>query len=441
MTLQELRKRRGEIASRMKELVREGITDETREEFDKLEAESKTVKDDVGRLERLEAEELELRKPAPNQPPPPALIVGDGPEDRKFESLGDNVRAILNASSPGGRVDPRLRSVDSDPGVYMLGSEKRATGMSEGTGAYGGFLLQTEHANDLLEPMFKTGVLLPRVKQYTITNPAASEVTFNVLDETDRGRGTRLGGLRLYTREEASAVTASKPKLRKWTIRPQSVMGVCYFTTEQLQDTPGVVQLVQDYFQNEAGYEIDEFILNGDGASEPLGITNHGCLIDQAIETGQEADTVVAENFINMYSRMPERNRANAIWTYPANALPQLMTLSLDLGVSSVPLWIPGNSLTNAPNNTVLGKPIVELEQSATLGDANDIMFIDPSQYLLVRKGGAQVDLSIHVEFLAGEVILRFMFRIGGGSWWNSAITPANDGDTLGPFISLAERA
>ncbi len=441
MTLEQLRKKRGEIAARMKELVREGITDETREEFDKLEAESKTVVGDIHRLEGLEAEERELAMPAPTNDPKPRIEIGDGPEDRGFESLGDNIRAILHASAPGGQVDPRLMPAVGDPNAYQLGSNKRATGMGEGTGAYGGFLLQTEHANDLLEPMFQTGVLLPRVKQYTITNPAASEVTFNVLDETDRGRGTRLGGLRLYTRAEAESVTKSKTKFRKWTIRPQSVMGVCYFTAEQLQDTPGIVQLVQDYFQNEAGYEIDEFILNGDGASEPLGITNHsGVLISVSGETGQEANSVVTENFTKMYARMPARNRANAIWTAPADALPQLMTLSLDMGVAAVPLWIPGNSLTNAPNNTILGKPIVELEQSPTIGDANDIMLIDPSQYLFVRKGGAQVDLSIHVEFLAGEVILRLMFRIGGGSWWKSPITPANDGDTIGPFIGLASR-
>ena len=68
-------------------------------------------------------------------------------------------------------------------------------------------------------------------------------------------------------------------------------------------------------------------------------------------------------------------------------------------------------------------------------------MFIDPSQYMLVRKGGARADLSMHVQFIYGEWVLRFMFRVGGGSWWSSAITPANDGDTLGPFIGLAERA
>ena len=180
--------------------------------------------------------------------------------------------------------------------------------------------------------------------------------------------------------------------------------------------------------------------MRGDGASEMQGILNHDVLIAQAIETGQLADSIVAENLMGMYSRMPERHRAKALWTHPANALPQLMELHLDLGVNSVPLWIPGNSLTGAPNNTILGKPILELEQSSALGDANDIMFIDPTQYMLVRKGGVRTDLSIHVQFLFGEVILRFMFRVGGGCWWQSAITPANDSATLGPFIGLAER-
>jgi HK97 family phage major capsid protein len=116
------------------------------------------------------------------------------------------------------------------------------------------------------------------------------------------------------------------------------------------------------------------------------------------------------------------------------------MTMSLNVGTGGVPMWIPGNSLANEPNDKVLNKPLLEVEQAVTVGDANDIMLIDPTQYMLARKGGARVDLSMHVMFIYGEWVLRFMFRLDGNTWWSSAITPANDGDTLGPFIGLAER-
>ena len=447
MDLKKLRKRLGEAVDAMEALTRaDEWTDESRSEFDKLKAEVEQIRADIARGEALETEKANADSRAGSQPNPGnvgGIEMGDAPEDRKFPSLEENFRAIVEASRPGGHVDPRLRPAHIDSDVTVLGgrNKRAATGLSEGTGAYGGFFIDTQKADDLLAPMWETGVLLPRVKQYNITQQNANSVTFVAIDETDRGQGNRLGGLRLYTREEAGSVTASKPQWYEFEVKTKAVMAVCYFTEEQMQDTPGLVSLVQGYFQNEAGYEIDEYILNGDGASEPLGITNHDCLISASKETGQAADTVVAENFINMYARMPERNRRNAIWTYPANALPQMLQLSLDLGVTSVPLWLPGNQLVGQPYNSILNRPVVELEQAPTVGDANDIMFIDPTQYLLVRKGGARTDLSIHVQFLYGETVMRFMFRLGGASWWKSAITPANDGDTLGPFIGLAERA
>lgn len=438
-TLAELRVERAEIVKKMEALTEvKDYGPEQRTESAELKVQANELDVDIAMLEDVETRKVHLAKPAPTNGTPPVIELGAAPADKGWGSFEEQVGAILRASTSGGFVDERLLGAPPNPNASEL---RVPTGMGTTIGADGGFFLQTEYAADLLDPMFETGVLSSRVRQHTITNPAANEVTFNILDETDRGRGTRLGGMRLYTRAQAEAVTKSKPAFRKWSVRPEAVMGICYFTQEELDDVPGIAQRITSYFNNEAGYELDEWILKGDGASEPAGIVNNAAFISVTAETGQEAASLVSENFEKMYARMPARHRANAIWSHPADALPQLMSLRLDMGVSSVPLWIPGNSLTNAPNNTVLGKPMLELEQAESIGTANDIMFIDPTQYMLVRKGGVRTDLSIHVQFLYGEVILRLMFRLGGGSWWKSAITPANDGDTIGPFIGLGVRA
>jgi HK97 family phage major capsid protein len=434
-TLAELRKERAEVVDKMDALTK--AEDFDRDEFDKLKTRADELDTDIARLEDVEARKAHFAERAPNQEDPPKIEFKDGPADRGFQSFDEHLGAIIQASADGGHVDERLRRAAGDKDVKEL---RGPTGMSTLIGADGGFFLEDETSTKLLDPMFETGILVPRVQQHTITNPAVNSVKFLVLDETDRGTGTRLGGLRLYTRAQAATIDDSKTAFREWEVTTHSVMGLCYFTQEQLDDIPGMVQRITNYFHNEAGYEIDDWILNGDGASEPKGITGHDAVISHSGETSQPADTLVTENFTGMYARMRARNRANAIWTYPADALPELMNLTLDIGTGGVPLWIPGNTLVNQPNDAILGRPMLEMEQSPTIGDANDVMFIDPTQYLLVRKGGVRTDLSIHVKFIYGEVILRFMFRIGGDSWWKSAITPANDGDTLGPFVGLASR-
>jgi HK97 family phage major capsid protein len=48
---------------------------------------------------------------------------------------------------------------------------------------------------------------------------------------------------------------------------------------------------------------LDDAIINGTGAGMPLGVLNAGCLVSVTKESGQKADTIVAENAVKMYHR------------------------------------------------------------------------------------------------------------------------------------------
>ena len=106
MNLQELRKRRGEIADAVAELITGGITDENREELVTLRAEAKALAADIATLEEIEAEQRHLAQPVSTNVPTPGIVVGDAPEDRTFESFGEQLSACLLYTSPS----PRDRS-------------------------------------------------------------------------------------------------------------------------------------------------------------------------------------------------------------------------------------------------------------------------------------------------------------------------------------------
>ena len=443
--LKELRARRGKIADEMQALVDAGLdVDDNRAKFDALKAEAADVKADIERLEALADEVRSLdTPPAPPVPdgiaPTPGLEMGDPPRFRSFE---ENVGAILRASlNPHLPVDERLQPNRAETrDASQLGEGRAATGLGTQVPSDGGFFIQSEYAPNLLDPMFETGLISSRTQQHTITNPAAQSVEFLVLDETSRAAGSRLGGIRLYTRDEAETVTATKSKWRKWEVKTVPVMGLCYVTQEMLDDVSGVVQRIESYFNNEAGFDLDDWVIRGDGASQPEGILNSDCFITQAKETGQTADTIVTDNLDKMWARLPAKMRRNAVWTVNGTCWPQLFSLERSIGTGGVPL-LTQNGVAGGPLDSIYRREVLELEQSPTLGDANDVMFIDPQQYMLVRKGGVRTDLSMHVRFIYGEVVIRFMFRVGGGCWWKSAITPYKGADTLGPFVGLAERA
>jgi HK97 family phage major capsid protein len=88
-----------------------------------------------------------------------------------------------------------------------------------------------------------------------------------------------------------------------------------------------------------------------------------------------------------------------------------------------------------------MGRPVISTEAAAALGDAGDISFVDFSQYMsVIKSGGIRQDVSIHLFFDYDITAFRFVLRVGGQPWWNTAITRLN-GLSRSPFVTLGARA
>jgi HK97 family phage major capsid protein len=160
-----------------------------------------------------------------------------------------------------------------------------------------------------------------------------------------------------------------------------------------------------------------------------------------AKETGQKAATVMAENVINMYSRMFASALPRAEWFINQGVWPQLATMSLAVGTGGIPVFMPANQLAGQPNATLFGRPIIPLEQCAALGTVGDIIFADFQGYILATKGGIAADVSIHVRFLYDESVFRFVMRVDGQPVRASVLTPYKGSNTLSHFVGLATRS
>ena len=103
---------------------------------------------------------------------------------------------------------------------------------------------------------------------------------------------------------------------------------------------------------------------------------------------------------------------------------------------------MPAGGLSDLPYGKIYTRPVLPIEQCATLGTVGDIILADLSQYLLIEKGGIKTASSIHVQFLTDETAFRFVYRVNGQPVWNSALTPfKGTSNTLSPFVALATRA
>ena len=145
-----------------------------------------------------------------------------------------------------------------------------------------------------------------------------------------------------------------------------------------------------------------------------------------------------------MYSRIFAQSRPNAVWLINQNIEPQLFTMSVAVGTGGALIYMPAGGLSGQPYGSLFGRPVIAIEQAATLGTIGDIIFADLTNgYILAEKGGIQSDMSIHVRFIYDESVFRFVMRCDGQPVRASALTPYKGGATAtqSHFVALATRA
>jgi HK97 family phage major capsid protein len=396
------------------------------EMLDTVEDINKTVQT-MERQERVQSFlETPERKTLENGKKTVYQVGDDNRKKDKFSSFGEQMSAIMRAGLPGGNVDPRLFNA--------------ALGANETVPSDGGFLVQTDFSTEILQQVFETSIIASRVRRIQISGNSNGTV-INGVDETSRATGSRHGGIRGYWADEAEEKTASKPKFRRIELGLKKLVGLCYATDENLQDASQLESIIRNGFASEFGFLLDDAIINGSGAGQPLGIINAGCLVSVAKEVGQAADTLVYENIVKMYSRLFARSRNNAIWLINQDVEPQLFSMSMAVGTGGVPVYMPAGGISGLPYSTLFGRPVIPVEQCQTLGDKGDVILADfQDGYVLAEKGGMKADMSIHVRFVFDESVFRFVMRVDGQPVRATALTPFKGSATQSHFITLDAR-
>ena len=335
--------------------------------------------------------------------------------DQPFPTGGEFFQAVKNAAIYPTREDVRLKSLSL-----------KATGLSEGVPADGGYLLQPGVAGGILERMYDIGDILSRVSSDPI-GPNSNSMLYNAVDETSRADGSRWGGVLGYWLAEGGTKTASKPTFRQMELKLKKVAALCYATDEQLADTTALESWLSRVVPEELRFQVEAAFYRGNGVGKPLGIMNSPCLIAPLRVDANQVDEV---DIATMWARRWQ-GVDDYVWLANASLFPQLINLT----IGNFPLILPvSGGLQGDPSFSIYGKPYIESEYTYALGTSGDIMLASLSQYQTINKGGVQSASSIHVQFLTDETVFRFVYRTDGQPLWNSALTPYDGGNTKSPF-------
>ena len=306
--------------------------------------------------------------------------------------------------------------------------------MNEGVPSQGGFSVPDPLAAQWLDDSIDSEIIRPLATVWPMESASRKVAGWDSADQTG---GILFGGFKMEFIAEEGPGTKQTGKLRMIELNAKKGGIFVDISNELREDGQGFEAQLDRAIRTSIGYGFDEYFINGSGAGQPLGIRNDPAKITIAKESGQAKDTIDYLSLTKMFSRMYPAGRSRAIWLVNDTAIPQLLSLSLSIGLagSAIPVMTKGVN-----GFEILTRPVIFTSHMPTLGDADDIMFVDLSQYAIGIRRGVTLEKSNIPGWTNDLMSYRALVRFDGQGTWNKAITPKN-GATLSWVVGLAERA
>ena len=369
----------------------------------------------------------------------------------KEEKLAERRRTMASSRALGGYgrnavhdLDPDLTAGFKDMGEFAVAVHNKVLGgvgderlgalsnSHEGGGGSGeGYMLPPQYRDQIWELVTEVDDFGPLIDE----EPTSARQVKLYADESTPWGGT---GIDAYWRAEGTQMTPSKLAEKERNVPLHELYAMALASEELLEDAPRLNNRLGREAALAIAWKKNLAVVEGNGVGQPQGWFGSGALVTVAKESGQAADTIVAENVIKMYSRLLMVPGSSPFWMANSDTLPQLMTMT----IGDKPVWTPPNGLSGAPNGFVLGYPLKLSEYAKTLGDKGDLQLIQPMGYYSSRRAaGPKFATSIHLYFDYATQAFRWMFRYGGQPHLSAPMNPANGSATKSHFITLAERA
>lgn len=337
-----------------------------------------------------------------------------------FRNLGDFANSVMGACL-GRTKDERLMN------------RAASTFSNESAGPDGGYDVPIEFAQGIISMAMEEQSLLSMAN--------ATPISGNTM-RFPKDEGTPWGttGITAAWEGEGNQTTPTKEsELKEMELRLKKLKVLVPVTEELLADSTAMSSHITRKMGVRLDWKVQDAIVNGLGAGQPLGITKSLAYVSQAKETSQTADTINGYNVAKMLGRVIQGPGANVVWLINPDAYNQVITMTLN----NNPVWTaPQSGFKDAPSGFLLGRPIMQTDTLQTLGDKFDIILANMSGYQAITKAGAaEMATSMHLWFDQDLTAFRLIFRMDGKPLLSGPVTPPNSSVTRAHFVTLDARA
>ena len=415
---------------RKADLVKSIEASESVDDIKRFSADLETVNGEIRDLEGMIAnipDETEARTVAVTAP---EIVKSQADEARKapaevktddgkiYRSFGEQLADIKKASLGYG-VTPALEK-----------SQRSILGMNTQTGADGGYAIQVDFANRIMDSVISQSEILNRVDRYQVS-ANANEVYVTMVNETSTANV--FGGIQAYVVEEGAQIPNTKPALKQIRLGLKKIAALAYVTDEQMRDASFTGSLL------ERGFALAIARLREKMVIENI-IANPGTTTI-AKESGQSAATVVGKNFLKMRNALISTSRANAIWTMHPDVSAELPEMYLSGAHTDKFIYMPEDGIYATGYGRLFGREIIESDYCSALGTKGDVLYWNPFEYLEIFKGGVETAASIHVAFDTAQMAFRAISYVNGMCKYDQGITLVNSSTQRASYVTLATRA
>ena len=316
-----------------------------------------------------------------------------------FENVGD-IMAALYRKSRGEGYDNRLANI-----------QIKASAIGETVPSEGGFAIPTQFVSRALNEGLEDTVLLQLCDREIMTT---NEMSMPAFVDNDRSSTAPFGISWGQIQEAGSWGNVQSTPFRGLSFSAKKSGAIFAASNEWLADSSiSIKRRLENVWRASLRWYIESMLWAGTGAGMPLGATVGDGAVEVDIEGGQADQTVVTENIVKMWSRLRPGSHSRAIWACNATVFPQLATLSLSVGTGGAPVsLLQPLSIAGAPSMGILGRPLYMTEHLPALGNAGDLVLLDPALYLMGDRQQVILDVSPHALFTTDQTAFRVSARL-----------------------------
>ena len=303
--------------------------------------------------------------------------------------------------------------------IGKMGAErinKAPSGMNLGVPSEGGYLNPpTTIMGVIIEGVWNLSFAM----QKTFKVPAASSLIRipRVHQELDPGKTLDFfGGVTMSWLQDGGVKQATKPKIEYLQFTPYELAGLLPLTHALIEDSSiNVVEWVTNLMIRRFAYEMDNVVINGNGAGKPMGILPDPNILNEArIVTGE----VHLDDFAHLDERLNDVFDAKAEWIL-RSSIGKSLRLDVTQGLLPVPRWMEGNGYQAAMTQSfkpqqIAGRNPIYTYLTPGVGSFGDVILGDLDQYWMAVRKELTVDESDHFLFGTNEKCLRFVMRVDG---------------------------